>query len=420
MERTGRDAGTGRREGASDACVVGGGPAGLVAAILLARAGLAVRLFAPPPPAGDTRTSALMRGSVALLDALGVWPRIADKAAPLAHMRIVDATGRLLRAPEVVFDAAEIGEPAFGSNVRNRDLLAALDRLARRTQGLTPDARAVAALRPGAELAELVAADGERIPARLVVAADGRNSLCRRAAGIAVRETRYPQTALAFDIGHELAHGDVSTEFHTDSGPLTFVPLPGAQSSVVWVVRPDEAAALLALDEAAFAARLEERCFSFLGRLGPVGPRGAFPLSAMTAQRMAARRVALIGEAGHVVPPIGAQGLNLGLRDAAALAETVAEARAAGTDIGADATLARYADWRRADIASRATGIDLLNRSVLSDFLPVQLARGAGLYLLGRVGPLRRFAMAAGMEPPGRQPRIMRPRRNGRSSGGTF
>lgn len=394
----------------SDICVVGGGPAGLAAAILLARGRHATRLFAPAPDAADTRTSALMRGSIALLAALGAWAELEPKSAPLRTMRLVDATGRLLRAPETEFSAAEIGEAAFGYNIRNRDLVAALTRIAEGTRGLVLDRRAVTAVASETGAVKLTIEGGATWTARLVAAADGRNSMCRAAAEISTRETRYPQTALAFDVAHERPHHNVSTEFHTKTGPLTFVPLPARASSVVWVVRPEQARTLTILSERDFLARLSQHSYDFLGALGPRGALGTFPLCGMVASRMAARRVALVGEAGHVVPPIGAQGLNLGLRDAAALAETVAEAGAAGEDIGADAVLGRYAAWRRADIESRAAGIAMLNRSVLSDFLPVQLARGAGLYLLGTVAPLRRLAMAVGMEPPGRQPRLMRKR----------
>lgn len=387
---------------------VGGGPAGLVTALLIASAGAPVRLFAPPREAKDTRTTALLRGSVAVLKALGVWERLAGAAAPLKVMRIVDATGRLLRAPEVSFDSAEIGGGPFGYNIKNSALIEALEDRAGTIAGLAVDRRKIVAVTPEAEAVGLEADDGTPFSAALVAAADGRNSLCRRAAGIATSEGRYEQTALAFNIAHEVPHDNVSTEFHTATGPLTFVPLPGRESSVVWVVRPAEARRLMALDAAALGEELREKSFAILGDILEAGPRAAFPIGVLAASAMAARRIALIGEAGHVVPPIGAQGLNLGFRDAATLAEIVADARRAGEDPGEEALLNAYARRRRVDIAARAAAVDLLNRSVLSGFLPLQAARGAGLYLLRRLGPLRRLMMELGIEPPGAAPRIMR------------
>lgn len=387
---------------------VGGGPAGLVTALLIASAGVPVRLFAPPTGKGDTRTTALLRGSVEVLRTVGAWDELAGVAAPLNVMRIVDATGRLLRAPEVSFDSGEIGGGPFGYNVKNSVLVKALENGAAHYKGLSVDRRKIAAVTPGQQEVQLKAEDGAAISTPLVAAADGRNSLCRKAAGITTSEGRYEQMALAFNIVHEIDHENVSTEFHIDSGPLTFVPLPGRASSIVWVVRPAEARRLLALEDAALCEELRRRSYAILGDVLEVGPRAAFPLSILSVSTMAARRIALIGEAGHVVPPIGAQGLNLGFRDAANLAELVADAWRAGTDPGDKALLDTYAGRRRADVAARTAAIDLLNRSVLSGFLPLQAARGAGLYLLQKLGPLRRLVMELGIEEPGIASRIMR------------
>jgi len=387
---------------------VGGGPAGLATALLIASAGVPVRLFAPPADPNDTRTTALLRGSVEVLKAAGVWNKLAGDAAPLNVMRIVDATGRLLRAPEVTFDCREIGGGPFGYNVKNGILVAALENRAAAVTSLSVDRRKIAVVTPGEQAVRLETEDGAAFSTPLVAAADGRNSPCRKAAGITASEGRYEQMALAFNIAHEIDHDNVSTEFHTESGPLTFVPLPGRASSIVWVVRPAEARRLMALDDAALAEELRQRSYAILGDVLAVGPRAAFPISVLTVSAMAARRIVLIGEAGHVVPPIGAQGLNLGFRDAANLAELVADAWRAGKDPGDKALLETYAGRRRADVKARTTAIDLLNRSVLSGFLPLQAARGAGLYLLQRLGPLRRLIMELGIEEPGTASRIMR------------
>jgi 2-octaprenyl-6-methoxyphenol hydroxylase len=186
------------------------------------------------------------------------------------------------------------------------------------------------------------------------------------------------------------------------------VPLPGNRSSLVWVLDPAAADELAALDDLALAARIEQASHSILGKLQVEPGRGMFPLTVSTARRFAGDRIALVGEAAHVLPPIGAQGLNLGLRDAAMIAELVVAAQRAGHDIGGAEVTSRYDRLRRTDVGSRALAIDLLNRSLLSDFLPMQGARGLGLYLLDRIGPLRRAVMREGVAPAASQPRLMR------------
>jgi 2-octaprenyl-6-methoxyphenol hydroxylase len=251
-------------------------------------------------------------------------------------------------------------------------------------------------------------AGGGAVTARLIVAADGRRSICRAAAGIETERWSYPQTALTFSLTHARQHRDTSTEFHTPQGPFTLVPLRGARSSLVCVVAPDEAERLAALDRAGLDAEIERRSHSILGKITVEPGHGAFPLGVETARRFAARRIALVGEAGHVMPPIGAQGLNLGLRDAATISELAVAARRAGQDVGGTALTDEFDRLRQADVTSRAMAVDLLNRSLLSDFLPLQGARGLGLYLLDRIGPLRRAMMREGVAPTAQQPRLMR------------
>ncbi len=383
----------------SEVAVVGGGPSGLVAALALSAAGVDAVLIASPLSAPDRRTTALLGGSVEILEAVGVWPSLAKSAAPLERLRLVDATRRLLRAPETIFSAAELGLPAFGYNIANVHLHDVL----RAAVSAAPDVRvreeSVVAVEPDAGGVTLRLASGAVARARLAIAADGRNSICRRAAGIEVETRELPQTALALNLRHRRPHGNVSTEFHTESGPFTLVPLPGNRSSLVCVVEPDEADALMALDDAALSLEIERRAHSILGRMEVEDGRAAFPLGFSIAERFAARRIALVGEAGHVLPPIGAQGLNLGIRDAATIAGLVAEARRNGEDPGGDALLGLYDQRRRGDVRARALAVDWMNRSLLSDFLPLQLAKGAGLHLASRVGVLRRFLMRKGMGP---------------------
>jgi 2-octaprenyl-6-methoxyphenol hydroxylase len=393
---------------AAEVVVVGAGPAGLTAAIALACAGVKTALVGARPQRVDNRTTALLTGSVAALDALGVWPDCRAQAAPLRAIRLIDDTPRLLRAPEVTFRADEIGLEAFGYNIENAHLVAALETRAATLDALTRVAAAATAVRSGEGHVVVELADGRSITAQLAVGADGRNSLCRTAAGIATHGDTYPQAALTLNFAHSRPHEGVSSEFHTPGGPFTTVPLPGNRSSLVWVVAPGEAERLAALEASALSEAIERRAHSILGKVEVEPGRGVFRLAVETADRFAANRIALVGEAAHVVPPIGAQGLNLGLRDAATIGELAVAAHRAGADVGADNVLARYDDLRRPDVAARTVAVDVLNRSLLTDFLPVQGLRGLGLYLLDQIGPLRRAIMREGVAPSASAPRLMR------------
>jgi len=395
-------------KGSKDAViVVGGGPAGLTAAIALAEGGIATVLAGKRPSPTDNRTTALLAGSVTALSTLGVWSLCEAHAAPLQVMRIADDTGRLWRAPEVKFEAHEIGLDAFGYNIENRHLVAALADRARDLPSLRIIEDEVTEVAAQGD-AVTVTVGGETLAAALVVGADGRRSLCRAAAHISLDEHSYKQIALTVCLTHSRPHHGISTELHTASGPFTLVPLPGNRSSLVWVLDPDEGDAIAALDDAALGVEIERRSQSMLGKMTVEPGRGLFPLSVATARRFAADRIALIGEAAHIVPPIGAQGLNLGLRDAAAIVELASAAHRDGRDLGGDDVLAAYDKMRRTDVAGRTLAIDLLNRSLLTDFLPVQGARGLGIYLLDRIGPLRRAVMREGVAPSSAQPRLMR------------
>jgi 2-octaprenyl-6-methoxyphenol hydroxylase len=378
-----------------DVAVVGAGPAGLVAALLARKQGSSVVLVAPRTPPRDERTVAMLGQSVEILEKAGVWPALADKSAPLRTMRIVDGTRRLIRAPLVEFHAREIDREAFGYNIPNGQLVAALD-AAVEAAGILRVPDFAEAIHPEDNLVAVTLREGGTIRARLLGAADGRHSRARDAAGLAVRSWSYPQAALVANISHSLPHDDVSTEFHTETGPFTIVPMPGLNAAIVCVESPAEADRLLRLDDAALAAEFERRSHSIVGKISLRGPRQVFPLSGQTARQFAAKRIALIGEAAHVFPPIGAQGLNLGLRDAAAFGAVVGDHR---SDPGSAAALAAYDAARAGDILSRTTAVDALNRTLLTDFLPVQALRGLGLYAIDRVPMLKRAIMRQGLAP---------------------
>ena len=373
-----------------DIAVVGAGLAGSLAALALAESGRSVALIAPPARAGDGRTTALMDQSIAFLRTLGLWDRVAPHAAALETMQILDGTNRLLRAPPVAFRAGEVGLDAFGYNIPNAPFLSVLDGSIAANDAIVRIENGVTA----ATSVELVLDDGERVTAGLVVGADGRKSKVRDSAGIAVKSWSYPQAALVLNFAHDRPHGHVSTEFHTESGPFTQVPLPGNRSSLVWVMPPKEAARLAQLPVADLSRLVEARMQSLLGKVSVENGAQTFPLSGMTAEHFGKGRIVLIGEATHAFPPIGAQGLNLSLRDIMALREILAGADQ--KSIGE-----RFDRKRQADVRSRTLSVDLLNRSLLSDFLPVQFLRSAGLHLLSALGPLRGIVMREGIEPLG-------------------
>ncbi|MBO0906439.1 UbiH/UbiF family hydroxylase [Jiella sonneratiae] len=375
--------------------VVGGGLAGTATALGLASAGFDTLLLAPPAP-DDRRTSAILGRSLAFLAELGVVDALGDRQAPLAVMRIVDDLGRLFRAPTVEFRAAEIGLSAFGINALNADLAEALGRCAATLGRLEIRSAAARGLTLSPDRAIVTLDDGAAIGADLVVAADGRRSPMREAAGIGSRQWRYPQTALVTNIAHSRDHASVSTEFHTRTGPFTQVPLPGRASSLVWVEDPKLADLYVDLRPEKLSETIAEKMHWILGEVTIDGPLARYPLGGSRVDRFTAERFALVGEAAHAFPPIGAQGLNLGLRDAEALIRLVSESR---DDPGSRLALRRYEAARRGDVLSRTAGVDLLNRSLLVDFLPGQVARSSVLAAMGLVGPLRQFAMREGLVP---------------------
>jgi 2-octaprenyl-6-methoxyphenol hydroxylase len=400
-------------EGRFDIAVVGAGPTGIAAALALSHVGGRVALMGPPPAGAiarpETRTAALLTSSVDFLKRLDVWDAIAPHAAPLKTIRIIDASRSLLRSPDIAFEARELGLDAFGYNIANTALNEALyARAQAAVDAVIPESVETVTIDDRA--ARLTLSEGREFTVRLVAGADGRNSLCREAAGIETNVWRYEQAAIASSFRHTVPHDGVSTELHRELGSVTSVPTPDPlTSSLIWVGTTAEIDDLMAADETGFAAQLQTRLGDALGTVSDVGPRASFPVTGLTAKQLAAKRTALIGEAAHILPPIGAQGLNLGLRDAAALADCVAGALRQGHDPGGLAVLAAYTRARQLDVMSRAIGVDLLNRSLLTGLLPVQAARGALLAGLNAFAPLRKLVMRAGLASPAALPSLMRP-----------
>ena len=391
----------------TDILISGGGVAGLTAAAAFGAAGFTTICVDPTPPAtsetaegADMRTTAFLHPSRAVLESSGIWARIAPHAAPLQIMRIIDAGGaepeaRLTRD----FDAADLSDEPFGWNFPNwllrREIVARIAELP------------LVDFRPGVATTGLVTrqsgaevrlSDGTRVKARLVVAADGRNSFIREAAGIRVKTTRYGQKALAFAVTHPKPHNDVSTEIHRSGGPFTLIPLPDRDglhsSAIVWMERGPEADRLAALPVAEFEAAMNARSTGLLGPLTLVTRRAVWPMMTQIAERFVAERVALIAEAAHVIPPIGAQGLNMSLADLTCLLGLCEKDPA---HIGEAAMLAAYNRRRWPEVKAREIGIDFLNRASMVEMRPLRDLRAGVLGALYSLKPVRKTLMRAGL-----------------------
>jgi 2-octaprenyl-6-methoxyphenol hydroxylase len=399
----------------ADILVAGAGAAGLSGSIALAQAGFSVVCVGHVDRRANGRTLALFEASLRFLKALDLWPKLRARSAPIEKIRMIDATGAKLSAPEAYFSASEIGLAAFGANIENDVLVETLADHAAACSGLRLVEDLLEDVHYGAEAVRATTADGRTIAAKLVVAADGRTSLARTKAGLAARSWTYPQVALTALLSHEKPHRNISTEFHTRSGPCTLVPLRPAdgvphRSSLVWLMTPEEAERRRGLDDEALAGEVARQVDHLLGPMATGGARGFFPMAGMATEKLAGHRIALIGETAHVFPPLAAQGLNLSLRDCAGLVEVLEDARDTGEDIGTMRTLSSYARARRSDIFWRTNGVDLLNRSLLMDVVPVDVLRGAGLFAFSLIGPLRRAIMREGVVPHGTLPRLMQKR----------
>ena len=390
-----------------DIVISGAGIAGLTAAAALGAAGFRVvcvdpgaPVTTPEAPGADLRSTALLQPARALLERAGLWDRLAPHAAALQVMRIVDAGGARAE-PRVLrdFRAEDLSDAPFGWNLPNwllrREILARIAELDRVDFRPGIGTRGLFARDSGARV---TLSDGSRIDCRLVLAADGRHSPMREAAGIAVRTRRYGQKALAFAVTHDIPHDHVSTEIHRSGGPFTLVPLPDLDgrpcSAVVWMERGPRAAELMALEDAEFETAMTERSCGLFGTLRLASRRSLWPILSQQAVRLTAPRLALMAEAGHVVPPIGAQGLNMSLGDLRTLLDL---ALARPEALGDARMLADYETARRREIQIRVAGIDLLNRASMAETRLLRDLRALGLAALYDLAPVRRMLMQMGL-----------------------
>jgi 2-octaprenyl-6-methoxyphenol hydroxylase len=370
-----------------------------------------VKLIGRIPPPLPGRTVALFEASLRFLDQLGALERVRALGCRIEAIRMIDDTDQLLPVPELTLRASEVGLPALGVNISNDELVGVLLDLAR-SSGLIEVIDAEIVDYDFSDRAVAYLRDGRRIVARFIVAADGRTSRARSVAGIDVKEWTYPQLALTMMLRHEFPHNFQSTEYHTRSGPFTLVPLPATdaaphRSSLVWLMTVDDARRRLAKPREELEFEIEDYAKSEFGLMKIDSDIGQFRMGGMQVSQHAKGRLALVGETCHVFPPIGAQGLNLSLRDVADLEDCLASVDLAN-DRELSRALARYDRHRRADIGFRTHGVDILNRSLIIPYLPVDLFRGASFIAVAALGPLRRAIIREGILPHLALPRLMR------------
>jgi len=397
--------------GRVELAVVGGGLAGLTLGIACAGAGIRVAVIDREAPADmlevpfDGRSSAIAWGSRQVLEGIGVWDKLRGEAEPILEIRVADQGSPLF----LHYDHREVGDHPLGYIVENRVLRRALLERAANLPGLSHLAPlSVEAAQPAASHIAVKLSDGRSLRAELAVAADGRNSPLRKAAGIRAVEWAYPQTGIVCTVRHENPHRGVAVEHFLDSGPFAILPMTGNRSSIVWTERVEIAKRMMALNEAGFTAELARRFGDFLGKVQLEGPRWSYPLSLLHAERYSADRLALLGDAAHAIHPIAGQGLNLGIRDVAALAELIVDERRLGLDLGNPGLLERYTRRRRLDSVALSAVTDGLNRLFSNSIEPVKTVRDLGLALVDRLPPVKRLLMRHAMGVLGDQPRLVR------------
>ncbi len=396
--------------------IAGGGMVGLTLGLALAKAGIETVVVDGLDPAVtrqagfDGRVSSFASSSCKMLEALGLWERVKDVAQPIFDIIVGDGTVREGASAALLhFDHRETSGSPLAHMIENRHFRMALEQEAEGVAALLLMAPAQVSgieVLPYRVIATL--GDGRQVEAELCVAADGRLSPLREAMGIKSNGRDYAQTGIVSTIAHERPHNGTALELFLPSGPFAILPMKGNRSSIVWTERKDQAPSFLKLDDARFLSEVTQRFGDQFGALSLAGPRWSYPLSMHLAARYVASRFALAGDAAHGVHPIAGQGLNLGLRDAAALAEVVVDAKRLGLDIGSVSVLERYEKWRRFDNALFATAMDVMNGLFSNDYAPLKFARRAGLDIVDGLRPLKGFFMRQASGEGGQVPRLLR------------
>jgi 2-octaprenylphenol hydroxylase len=395
-----------------DVAIVGAGMVGATLACSLAGNGLRIALIesAPPPDwprdSVDLRVSALTAAAQRIFASLEVWPAMVDLGvSPFSRMQVWDAGG----GGSIRFDCADIGEPRLGHIVENRVMQRALlARLQDRADIVLHCPAGLTALTPAGEGVRIGLSDGAVLGARLVVGADGAASRVRALAGIATRGWSYEQQALVATVATELPHEETAWQRFLPTGPLAFLPLRDGRCSIVWSTAPAQAQELTQCADADFMERLATAFEHRLGRITAVGARAVFPLNLQHARTYIAPRLALIGDAAHTIHPLAGQGVNLGLLDAAALAEVVLAAAASGADIGTHGVLRRYERWRKGDNLQMMLIMDGFKRLFGAGAAPLRLARNLGLDLVNGATPVKNAIIRRAMGLRGDLPRLAR------------
>lgn len=377
--------------------IIGAGPSAMLTALILAEHKLSCTLVGKASTMKDLRTTTLMQPAIKLLKKLAIWQDIAHEAAPLREMQLVDQTRRLIPAPFISFQAKEVQQDAFGYNIPNQILNQALSNALHQNSAVHIKPHYAKDFLPSASHIQVILDDGSHFLTQFLVGADGKYSRVREKAGIKITSQSKGQTALVLVFSHVLPHNFASREFHTPFGPCTQVPLPGNKSSLIWVMQDQQAEQYLALSRTQLGEKIEEQLQYCLGKITIETPAQSWLLSSFQAEYFAVNNFFLVGEAAHLFPPIGAQGLNLSIRDAQTLAELLSNAKERKES---NTNLAKqYNKKRKSDILLRTHAVQQLNNMLLSSSLLSQCARALGLEALRRFPLLRQLFMHEGMEP---------------------
>ncbi len=393
-----------------DVSIVGGGMVGLTAAIGLARHGFHVAVIDKAPVGDltavgyDGRASALAFATCRMLEALGIWKHMEPYAQPINEIRVSDGPSLL----HLHFDHKALGDGPLGNMVENRHTRLALFSRAAELDNVTLlMEESIETIERDSLAASVTLASGKKITSRLLLGTDGRTSMVRRHAQIPVSTFEYQQHGIVCSIEHEMSHQGIAHERFLPAGPFAILPLTGNRSSLVWTEKSHLVETIMGLSDRAFASEIRRRTGDFLGTVTPIGGRWAYPLSLQYADTYTDTRMAILGDAAHGIHPIAGQGLNLGLRDVAALVEVLSDAQNVGLDIGSEQTLALYSQWRHADNAALISVTDLLNRLFSNDVKPVRAIRDAGLAVVEQIPPLKNFFMSHARGTIGELPKLL-------------